>query len=212
MDAEGRLFESTGINGVSDVREVDLLTGSIIRSAPVPDGAYGEGLAIVDDQTLIQLTWKEGKVFAWDKDTLTLRQTIDDTGQGEGWGLCADGARLVMSNGSSTLTFRDPTTFEATGTVVVTANGQPLDQINELECVDGEVWANLWQTRWIVRIDPTTGFVTGALDLTGLVDPDPVDPTVGSWPNGIAKIPGGDTWLLTGKLWPQAVEVRITQP
>jgi glutaminyl-peptide cyclotransferase len=211
FDAAGRLFESTGINGRSQVRELDPATGEVLRSAPVPDDAYGEGLAIVGDDTLVQLTWKEGTAFTWDKDTFAPTGVLDYAGQGEGWGLCFDGTRLVMSNGSDRLTFRDPTTFAVTGDVAVTAHGQSVTMLNELECVDGKVWANVWQTPYIVRIDPATGVVDGVLDATGIIDPDPAaaDPG-GSVLNGIAKVPGTDTWLLTGKLWPELIEVRIS--
>jgi glutamine cyclotransferase len=210
FDMEGRLFESTGLNGRSQLRELDPATGRVLRSAPVPDDDYGEGLAIVGDETLVQLTWKEGTAFTWAKDTFERTGTFDYTGQGEGWGLCFDGTRLVMSNGSDQLTFRDATTFAVLGEVAVTVRGQSLPMLNELECVDGKVWANVWQTPYIVRIDPATGAVDGVLDATGILVPDPgtADPG-GSVLNGIAKIPGVDTFLLTGKRWPEMIEVRI---
>lgn len=210
FDAEGRLYESTGINGRSQVRELDPTTGEVLRSVDSPDAAYGEGLAPVGD-TLLQLTWKEGRAFIVDRATLEVIGEHDYTGQGEGWGLCNDGIRLVMSNGSDTLTFRDPATFEVLGSVAVTAGGQPLDRLNELECVEGAVWANVWETEFIVRIDPTTGAVTGVLDADGLLEPDPAESDRGAVLNGIAKVPGTDTFLLTGKLWPEAIEVRITE-
>ena len=209
-DAAGRLYESTGINGQSQVRELDPATGAVLRFVATPDAAYGEGLALVGD-TFLQLTWKEEQAFRIDRSTFEVLGAFDYTGEGEGWGLCSDGGRLVMSNGSDTLTFRDPATFAPLGTVAVTASGQALDRLNELECVDGSVWANVWETDWIVRIDPTTGAVTGALDTTGLLVPDPADADVGAVLNGIAKVPGTDTFLLTGKRWPEAIEVRITE-
>jgi glutaminyl-peptide cyclotransferase len=204
FDADGRLFESTGIIGRSQVRELDPMTGAVLRSAETPGGAYGEGLALVGDRFLVQITWTEGRATAFDKETFGVLDTFDYTGQGEGWGLCFDGTRLVMSNGTPALTFRDPATFAVEGTVEVTANGEPVFAINEL--------ANLWQTDLIVRIDPTTGAVTGVLDLAGILQPHPARTTQGAYPNGIAKVPGSDTWLLTGKLWPQMIEVRITEP
>jgi glutamine cyclotransferase len=210
-DETGRLYESTGINGQSQVRELDPDTGEVLRFVATPDDAYGEGLAIVGDE-FIQLTWKEGQAYRFDRATLTPQGSFDYTGQGEGWGLCNDGARLVMSNGSDTLTFRDPATFAIIGTVAVTASGQPLDRLNELECVDGAVWANVWETPYIVRIDPATGLVTGVLDATGLLVPDPSLADRGAVLNGIAKVPGSDTFLLTGKRWPEAIEVRISEP
>jgi glutamine cyclotransferase len=206
IDDSGRLFESTGIEGSSSVREVDRTTGQVLRSAAPPDAAYGEGLAVVGDQ-LLQLTWRDGVALAWEADTFELVGSHRYTG--EGWGLCADGSRLVMSDGSATLTFRDPATFEATGSVDVTAAGQPVVKLNELECVDGAVWANVWETPYIVRIDPGSGMVTGVLDMTGLAVPDPAASDPGAVLNGIAYDPERDTFLVTGKLWPTMYEVRI---
>ena len=174
----------------------------------VTGGEYGEGLAFVDDR-LVQLTWKDGVALVWDAATLT--QTGSFRYAGEGWGLCHDGIRLVMSDGSSTLTFRDAATFEVQGTVRVTVQGQPLVRLNELECVDGSVWANVWETPWIVRIDAATGQVTGALDTTGMIDPDPLVADPGAVLNGIAYDPVRDTFLLTGKRWPSMFEVRISE-
>jgi len=210
FDAAGRLFESTGINGRSEVRELDPATGEVLRSVAVPANAYGEGLALIGERMLLQITWKEGKAIAYDKEDFAVLDTFDYTGQGEGWGLCFDGTRLIMSNGSDTLTFRDPATFAVLATVAVTGAGEPLARLNELECADGVVWANVWETDWIVRIDPTTGVVTGALDTTGLLVPHPAATDRGAVLNGIAKVPGTDTYLLTGKYWPQMIEVRIT--
>jgi glutamine cyclotransferase len=207
FDADGRLFESTGIVGRSQVRELDPETGAVLRSRPVPDELYGEGLALVDDRTLIQITWTDGQALTYDKESFEVMDTFRY--EGEGWGLCSDGSRLIMSDGSDRLTFRDPTTFAVQGSVAVTADGVPVTRINELECVDGEVWANVWETSVILRIDPESGAVTGMLDATGLLADDPAAADVEQWLNGIARIPGGDTWLLTGKLWPQAMEVRI---
>ena len=205
LDGAGDLYESTGLEGQSTIRQVDPLTGAIIRSAALPGGAYGEGLALVDDRFL-QLTWKDGLAFVWDSATLT--QTGSFRFTREGWGLCYDGARLVQSDGSSTLTFRDPATFAVLGTLPVLLRGQPVDQLNELECVDGSVWSNVWETPWIVRIDAQTGAITGALDTTGIIAAGPgVDP---NYLNGIAYDAASDTFLLTGKLWPSLFEVRIS--
>jgi len=204
LDGAGDLYESTGLEGQSTIRQVDPMTGAIIRSAALPGGAYGEGLALVDDRFL-QLTWKDGLALVWDAATLSHTGSFSYTG--EGWGLCYDGARLVQSDGSSTLTFRDPATFAILGTLPVTLQGQPVDQLNELECVDGSVWSNVWETPWIVRIDAQTGAITGALDTTGIIAADPgVDP---NYLNGIAYDAASDTFLLTGKLWPSMFEVRI---
>jgi len=206
VDPIGDVYESTGLVGQSTIRQVDRSTGSVIRKADLPPTLYGEGLALVGDH-FIQLTWKDGVALVWDAATLTQTGSFQYTG--EGWGLCYDGARLVMSDGSPTLTFRDPATFEITGTLDVTVHGQPVYQLNELECVDGSVWANVWETPWIVRIDALTGAVTGALDTTGIITPDPSVTDAGAVLNGIAYDPAKGTFLLTGKRWPSMFEVRI---
>ena len=206
LDAQGRLFESKGLAGVSELRQVDPLTGAVLRSVAPPAGQYDEGIAVVGDR-IIQLTWKEGTAFVWDADTFAQLGTF--TYGGEGWGLCYDGRRLVMSDGSSELTFRDPDTFAATGSVEVTYQGQPVAKINELECVDGSVWANIWETPYIVRIDPADGHITGVLDGSGLLVPNPALEQSGAWLNGIAHDPVTGHWLLTGKLWPSLFEVII---
>jgi glutamine cyclotransferase len=207
IDDQGRLFESTGIVGQTSIRELDRATGEVLRSAAPPDEVYGEGLAMASDR-LIQITWRDGVALAWDPETFEVVGSHPYAG--EGWGLCADGTRLVMSDGSATLAFRDPDTFEATGSVQVTAAGQPVEMLNELECVDGWVWANVWETPYIVRIDAATGMVTGVLDMTGLAVPDPSASAPGAVLNGIAYDPARGTFLLTGKLWPTMYEVRIS--
>jgi glutamine cyclotransferase len=206
LDAEGRLFESTGIVGRTSIRQLDPATGAVLRTATPDEAVYGEGLAMAGGR-LLQLTWKDGVALAWDPDS------FDRVGAypyaGEGWGLCSDGARLVMSDGTSALTFRDPATFDAIGSVEVTASGQPLTMLNELECVGADIWANVWETPYIVRIDPAAGVVTGVLDMTGLADPDPSATDPGAVLNGIAYDPVSDTFLLTGKLWPTMYRVRV---
>ncbi|RAV18289.1 glutaminyl-peptide cyclotransferase [Mycolicibacterium sp. GF69] len=200
------LYEGTGIAGRSQVRELDPVTGAVKRAAPVPNDYYGEGITVVDDR-IWELTWRNGVAVEWDRATLTpLREAPVD---GEGWGLCRDGDRLVRSDGTDRLRFHDPATFAETGSVAVTRDGQPLHNLNELECVDGQVWANVWQTELIVRIDPATGQVNTVVDAGGL------------WPgqdgsrakvlNGIAHL-GGDEYLLTGKFWPSMYRVRLDPP
>jgi glutaminyl-peptide cyclotransferase len=185
---------------------VDPVTGAIIRAAAPPDDAYGEGLALVDDE-LVQLSWKEGLAFRWDLETFDLRGTY--AYDGEGWGLCDDGERLVMSDGSATLTFRDRHTFEVLGTVAITLEGVPISRLNELECVGGEVWANVWETDAIVRIDPATGRVTGLLDTTGIIEPHPALADPGAVLNGIAHDPVAGTFLITGKRWPTLFAIGL---
>lgn len=205
---DGRLFESTGLVGHTTVREIDPATGEVLHSAAPEQPVFGEGLALVGDR-LIQLTWQEEQAMVWTADTLEPVGSFDY--EGEGWGLCFDGARLVMSDGTSTLTFRDPETFDVTGDVPVTLDGQPIDRLNELECVDGSVWANVWETDSIVRIDPTTGNVTGVLDASSLITPHPALFDRGAVLNGMAHDAATDTWLVTGKLWPSMFELRLVE-
>ena len=206
LDPSGRLFESTGLWGESTVREVDPDTGEVLRAESLPENLFGEGLALVDDD-LVQLTWRSGKAFRWDADTFERLTTYRY--DGEGWGLCYDGERLVMSDGSDRLTFRDPETFEVIGSVAITIDGQPLLDLNELECVDGSVWANVWLTDTIVRIDPADGQVTGLLDLRGLLEPHPSETRTGSVLNGIAWDADAGSYLVTGKRWPEVIEIRL---
>lgn len=202
---DGRLFESTGLYAQSQVRELDPATGEVLARAALDPELFGEGLALVDDR-LVQLTWREEVALVWTADDLA---PLDRWSyEGEGWGLCDDGARLVHSDGTARLRFRDRTTFAELGGVDVTLDGRPLEQLNELECVDGTVWANVWQTDEIVRIDPTTGAVTGVLDLTGLLDPAAAPGA--DVLNGIAFRSETGTFLVTGKLWPTLFELRIT--
>ncbi len=200
----GRLFESTGLRGRSTLREVDLETGEVLRSIDLDEQYFGEGLALVDDR-LILLTWQSQTAFVHDRDTFELLATFDYTT--EGWGLCRDGDRLVMSDGTAELVFRDPDTFEPTGAVTVTLDGQPVERLNELECVGGDVWANVWQTDSIVRIDPGTGTVTGVVDASTLEPDRPAgDQAV---LNGIAYDETTGRFLLTGKLWSTVYEVEL---
>ena len=209
LDDEGRLFESTGLWGESDLREIDPYSGEVLRLVASPDELFSEGLALVDDE-LIQLSWRAGTARRFDVESFELVGWHDY--DGEGWGLCYDGERLVMSDGSSRLTFRDPHTFAAIGSVDVTADGVSVPRLNELECVDGDVWANVWLTDAIVRIDPHDGRVTGVLDLEGILAPHPAESESGAVLNGIAYDPAADTFLVTGKLWPELIEIRVSEP
>jgi glutaminyl-peptide cyclotransferase len=208
LDPSGRLFESTGLLGRSSLREVDPADGRVLRRRALHDERFGEGLALVGDR-LIQLTWQNGIAITWDVETFEPLTTYEY--EGEGWGLCHDGTRLVMSDGSDHLTFRDPETFAVLGDVTVTLDGEPVAALNELECVDGAVWANVYQTDRIVRIDPETGAVTGTLDLDGIIEPRPDDAQHRAVLNGIAYDQAADTFLVTGKLWPELIEIRVTE-
>lgn len=198
------LYESTGQYGQSQVlRSTFGQTEPTVRVDMAPD-EFGEGLTVTPD-ALWTLTWRNNVAHARDPQTLEVRETVEYAG--EGWGLCYDDTRLVMSDGTDTLTFRDPVTFEPTGTVAVTAGGTPVPRLNELECVDGDVLANVWMTNEIIRIDPTTGAVTAIYDASELGQPRPANPDAVL--NGIAALGGSDTLLVGGKLWPNFYEVRL---
>jgi len=203
----GDLFESTGLNGRSSLRRVDLETGEVLQLRELDARYFGEGLAVVDD-TLVQLTWKAGTAFVYD------RATFEPLGShaydGEGWGLCFDGRWLVMSDGSNELTFRDPMTFDAVGGVPVTLDGRPVADLNELECVGDRVLANIWQTDLIVAVDSATGVAVSVIDASELRrDAEASAEGRIDVLNGIAHLPASDTYLLTGKLWPRMYEVRL---
>lgn len=202
----GQLFESTGREGESTLRRLDPRTGRVEQRIDLPAQYFGEGLALVDDR-LIMLTWQSERAFTYDRDTFELEETFDY--EGEGWGLCYDGTRLVMSDGSDRLTFRDPRTFEPIGEQAVRLRGQPLRDLNELECVDGTVYANVWEEDFLVRIDPGTGRVTEYIDATGLLQGD--DRIGAEVLNGIAYDPTAGTFYITGKWWPKMFEVRFSE-
>jgi glutamine cyclotransferase len=209
LDDAGRLFESTGRYGASTLREVEAVSGEVLRSHALPVDWFGEGLALAGDD-LVQLTWKAGVAQRRDAETFELLDTYRY--DGEGWGLCYDGERLVMSDGSSGLTFRDAETFEVIGWVGVTLAGEPVAKLNELECVEGSVWANVWMSDAIVRVDPGDGQVTGVLDLRGLIEPHPAEADRGAVLNGIAWDAVDGTFLVTGKYWPELIEIRVAEP
>lgn len=206
--SDGTLYESTGRVGKSWVRATALDAGSELAHADLMRPMFGEGITVAGD-TVWQITWKDGVAIARDRATLAAQRQV--AYDGEGWGLCTQADRLVMSNGSDTLTFRDPSTFDAIGTVDVTLDGRPLDRLNELDCSsDGFVYANVWTTDRIVKIDPATGVVVALVDAGNLKDALPSDERDGiDVLNGIAQIPGTDRFLVTGKLWPRIYEVRF---
>jgi len=200
------LWEGTGLAGLSELRELDPDTGALVRSAPLPGKLWGEGIAVTGD-TIWQLTYQDGVALRWDKATLKVKKQVALTG--EGWGLCYDGNRLVQSDGSATLRFRNPATFAQTGALTVTLDGKPVPQLNELECAGGQVWANVWPTTQLVRINPASGRVTAKVDGGGLLTPEQAQGT--DVMNGITWL-GGDEYLVTGKYWPVMLRVRIVVP
>lgn len=201
---DDQLYESTGNYGQSTLRVVEPDTGEVLEQHDLPVEYFAEGLALVDDR-LIQLTWREHTAFEYRLDGLEPTGEFEyDT---EGWGLCYDGERLVMSDGTSTLYFRDAETFEVLATVEVTMEGEPVERINELECVDGEIWANIWQTDRIIRIDPSSGAVGAVVDAAGLLSEEQL--ASADVLNGIAYDEQGEVFLITGKWWPTLFEVRF---
>jgi glutamine cyclotransferase len=206
----GVFLESTGSRGPggiqvpSTLRRVDPATGNVEQLITLDQQYFGEGLTKVGNE-LIQLTWKQNTAFYWDAETFELNKQVSYDGQG--WGLCYDGSRLVMTDGTvAELMFRDPVTFEENGRVPVTFNDQQVFNLNELECVDGFVWANIWQTDLIVRIDPSTGAVNGVADAVELGG------SIGAGDavlNGIAWDSSTGSFYVTGKLWPTMFRVNF---
>jgi glutaminyl-peptide cyclotransferase len=203
LGPDGALYEGTGIAGRSQLRELDPETGALRREVPLPGALFGEGITVVGDR-IWQLTWQDGVALEWDRAGLVLLREVPL--DGEGWGLCHDADRLVRSDGTARLHFHDPATFAETGGVDATLGGEPVTELNELECVDGQVWANVWRTDRIVRIDPADGRVTAVVDAAGLLDEQ--RRSGADVLNGIAATGPGE-FLLTGKYWPASFRVRF---
>ncbi len=203
----GELLESTGREGQSSVRIVELETGKVLKKERLPPDLFGEGLALVDGE-LFQLTWEEGIARVYDRTTLAYLREFEYTG--EGWGLAYDGEHLIQSDGSEVLRVRDPKTFEVIRRIHVEVDGQPVLKLNELEMVEGEIFANIWKTDYIARIDPRSGRVLGYIDLGGLFDPSKI-PDEDAVLNGIAYDPAKKRLFVTGKLWPKLYEIEIVE-
>lgn len=201
---DGAFYESTGEVGRSFIRKVDPATGRVLRQVVVPPPYFGEGIVAWGKQ-LISLTWKDGLGFRWTLDGFRRSGTFRYPG--EGWALTSDGRNLIMSDGTPQLRFLDPVTLKERRRVTVTANGEPVGNVNELEFVDGEVLANVWHTNAIIRIDPVSGHVVGLIDLSALTaqvhatDPEAV-------PNGIAWDAKRRRLWVTGKDWPTIFQIR----
>ena len=205
---DGALYESTGLEGQSDVRRMDLATGRVLSRVELPAQYFGEGIAVVGDR-LYQLTWKDQK--GWVRDPETLAPLDSFSYAGEGWSLTTDGTRLYMSDGTSRVRVIDPQGFRVVRTIDVTEAGRPVHYVNELEWVKGELWANIWLKDLVARIDPATGNVVGWIDLGPLAaaarQANPkVDVT-----NGIAYDAASDRVLVTGKYWPKIVEIELVR-
>jgi len=203
---DGYLYESTGRNGKSSIRKVDLATGKVLQHYDLAQQYFGEGLTNWDDD-LVQLTWQAHLGFVYDRASFKWKRSFEYAG--EGWGLTQDGKHLILSDGTPVLRFLDPQTFEETRRLPVTdEKGQPVVNINELEYIHGEIYANIWETDQIVRISPKTGRIVGRIDLTGIIDKKTLsDPNAVL--NGIAYDAKQDRIFVTGKLWPKLFEIKI---
>ncbi|MGB6827563.1 MAG: glutaminyl-peptide cyclotransferase [Terracidiphilus sp.] len=202
---DGHIYESTGLNGRSSLRMVDLATGKVQQEFDLPQQYFGEGLAPWGS-TLVQLTWQNHVAFVYDRFSFRWLRTIPCPW--DGWGLTEDGKSLILSDGSSTLRFLDPSSFHERREITVKDHGKPIDKLNELEYIHGEIYANIWYSDRIARISPATGAVLGWIDLTGLLpaaertNPDAVL-------NGIAYDAAHDRLFVTGKLWPKLFEIKV---
>lgn len=201
---DGELFESTGQVGASGLRRVELETGTVVQQAPVEPPYFGEGSVQLGDR-IYMLSWLSQTGFVFDAESFERVGTFSYAG--EGWGLTHDGSHLIVSDGTARLRRIDPSDFSPAGTIDVTLGGRPVRRLNELEWVDGEIWANVWQSAIIVRIDPDTGEVTGLLDLSSLV-PEGLARSRDAVANGIAWDRETGQVFVTGKLWPVLYEIR----
>lgn len=204
---EGKLYEGTGQNGKSQLRLVDLASGRILKQYALPNRYFGEGIAAIDGY-IYQLTWESGLAIIYDRNTLQPRTTLRYGG--EGWGLTYDGKQLIMSDGTSVLRFLDPRTFRVLKKLRVRMQGRDVKELNELEYINGEIWANIWHQDQIVRIDPASGQVISIVDLSGL------NPVSGPFSkekvlNGIAYDASTKKIYVTGKHWPKLFEIEVIE-
>ena len=203
----GELYEGTGLRGSSSLREVELETGEVLRRRMLPENLFGEGITVLGNR-IYQLTWKTGRGFVYDRNTF--ERVGEFTYPTEGWGITHDGVNLIMSDGSSTLYVRDPETFSEIDRIEVHDGGAPIARLNELEYVDGTIYANVWLSHWIAQISPETGEVVGWIDEAGSLCPrDPKQPD--RVLNGIAYDAQSERLFVTCKLWPKLYEIEIPQ-
>ena len=201
----GALLESTGLYGQSTLRKVDLETGAVKREVRMPERYFGEGIAVLGGK-VYQLTWKSQKGFIYDLDTLKLVGGFSYSG--EGWGMTTDGKSLIMTDGTNRIRFIDPDTFKVTKTIGVFAFGRPINQLNSLAWVKGVLYANVWQTQFILQIDPADGRVLGDIDFVGILPQSDYAPDTDVM-NGIAYDAANDRLFVTGKDWPKLFEVKV---
>ncbi|MDP3494964.1 MAG: glutaminyl-peptide cyclotransferase [Hyphomonadaceae bacterium] len=204
---DGVMYESTGMEGTSWIRRFDLATGAVQAQHDIDDQYFGEGVLVLPDK-IISLTWKNQKGFIYDR--ATLKPTGEFAYEGEGWALTTDGQKIFMSDGTSRIRILDPATLQETGGIDVKMNGRPVDQLNELEFIKGEIWANVFQSDRIVRIDPATGNVNSVVYLANLLSPQ--DRQGADVLNGIAYDSAGDRIFVTGKYWPKLFEIKLKDP
>ncbi len=202
----GFLYESTGLEGRSSIRKVQFETGKVLQKIAIPAEYFGEGIVDWHHQ-LIGLTWKSHVGFIFNLDSFKLQRQFHY--EGEGWAMTRNDQQIIMSDGTSELRLLDPKTLKETGRIEVTANGKAVRNVNELEWVKGEVFANLWGTNWILRIDPGSGHVVGAVDISGLLKPEDIVAGQTDVANGIAYDAKHDRLFVTGKNWPKLFEIRI---
>ena len=204
---DGVLYEGTGLEEQSSIRKVKLETGEVLQKRDVPGQYFGEGIVVWKDR-ILELTWKAEKGLIYDL------QSFQPKGEfpypGEGWGLTTDGKRIIMSDGTADIRFWDPETLKETGRITVTDEGRPVPELNELEWVKGEIFANVWQTDRIARIDPKSGKVTGWIELKGLLAPQDYNDLTDVL-NGIAYDAKGDRLFVTGKRWPKLFEIKLVK-
>lgn len=203
---DGYLYEGTGLHGASSIRKVELETGRVLRKRMLPDAYFGEGIVVAGDQ-LVQLTWKSQVGFVYDLESFELVRDFNYLG--EGWGLTHDNSRFIMSDGSARLRFLDMNNFAGIGHMYVRYGDRPVTNINELEFINGYVYANIWQDDRIAIICPAGGYVVGWADLSGLLDAD--ERRKADVLNGIAYDAAGDRLFVTGKRWPKLFEIRLIE-
>ena len=208
---QGRLYEGTGVEGQSTLREVALETGAVVRKVELPSDVFGEGITVLGNR-IYQVTWKARKGYVYD--LATLRRLREFTYEGEGWGLANDGSSLILSDGTATLRFIDPETFALQRTLTVKDGTRDVSKLNELEMVNGEIWANVWETSSLVRINPTTGAVIGWVDLDGVFTDSDRRPYLKPGQqvdvlNGIAYDETAGRLVVTGKWWPRLYEITV---
>jgi len=202
---DGNLYEGTGQEGRSSLREVELQTGHVLKKVDVPEPYFGEGIALLNGK-IYQLTWQHQVGFIYDAKSFQQVGKFNYTG--EGWGLTTDGHSLILSDGSNRIRFLDPDSFRVTKTIAVLDGKLPVNELNELEYVNGEIYANIWHDQRIATIDPQTGRVTGWIDLNGLLQPGDVKDEEAVL-NGIAYDEAGKRLFVTGKLWPRLFEIKL---